>query len=82
MKAILKKLVYYTDNIIWVVGFLAILSYAHTHCPLAAKVVVFALLAAIGGWYVWRFLLSPFRDALKEDSHATPGTRGPHWTRR
>ena len=74
MKAILKKLVYYADNVIWVVGFLAILNYVHTYCPLAAKVVVFALLAACGVWYVWRFFVSHFRAALKEDRHATPGT--------
>lgn len=53
------------DRIVWSVGCITIIFYAHDHWPLASQVGVIALLLVFGLWFIWKFFVRPFRAGIR-----------------
>ena len=53
------------DRIIWAVGCFTIMGFAHDHWPVAYQVATGAFLLGFGVWYLWRYLVQPFRTSLR-----------------
>lgn len=65
MKAFFKFLPTLMDRVIWMVGLCTIMIYAMDHWPTAFWITLGAILLGLGGWYVWKFVVQPFRAGLK-----------------
>ncbi len=65
MKTFLKFLPTLIDRFIWTVGLFAITFYTTDRWPTAYWVTMCALLSGFGVWYVWKFVILPFRAGLK-----------------
>ena len=65
MNTILKWLPTLVDRFIWVVGLATIICYTMDRWPKAYWVTVGTLLAGFSAWYIWKFVIQPFRAGLK-----------------
>ena len=67
MKTFLKFLPTLIDRFIWTVGLATIMIYSMDRWPTAYWATLGALLAGFSGWYLWKFVIQPFRAGLKEE---------------
>jgi hypothetical protein len=67
MNAFLKSVGTGSGSFFYVVGCMAILGVASELWP--SRYIWYVVGAVLALWYVWRFLIQPFRSGLKKEDH-------------
>lgn len=60
-----NALVAYAIRLVWMLGCLTILNFAHKHWPIGSMIATSVFLLGCAGWYLWRFVVQPFRSGLR-----------------